>query len=70
MKDVIHDFGKSRVRRLVDGSYVAEVNVGWIFKYWKGISKSTGYLWDRDSYNFCKVPTKEQALTLLATRGF
>jgi len=60
-----------RIRKLIDGRYVPEVNLGWwIFSEWVGVC-SLGYTWSRGGpfYNSCIVATEEQARKHLSAYG-
>lgn len=59
----------ARVRQLIDGSWVAEIETGWwIFRSWKYISYS-GITWDYFVHGIHICCTKEVAKTYLARTG-
>lgn len=63
--------GPFRIRRLIDGRYVAEQRLGWIFRRWEGIDlQSPGFTWMPGSrfYKDC-IGTREQCINALALFG-
>lgn len=68
---IYYDGNRARIRYLLDGRWVAEKLVGWLFKRWDGVSISNkGFIWPVGNHNYhdC-IGTHDQCKAALASTG-
>ena len=61
-----------RIRKLINGQYLAEVECGWFFEYWKAVDLiSPKFTWNPGDFCFqdC-IGSYEKCVEAISYRGF